>query len=106
MVHTLATSLVTGKNTPGLLLLYFTIDLYARLAELPPSGLPIQRWVLYCRVSTWWGPKRRVLNRVNSLMNWTMHGFRSDDDITTPSAIIYSQFWEGYDPNRNYLGLV
>ena len=73
------------------------------LNKLPPSRLPEQRWVLYYRESTWWNPKGRVLNRANNLMNWTM-GFRSDDDITIPTAIITKgQFGEGYDPNRNYL---
>ena len=73
------------------------------LNRLPPSRLPEQRWVLYNRESTWWGPKGRVLNRANNLINWTM-GFRRDDDIIIPTAIITKgQFEDGFDPKRNYL---
>ena len=70
-------------------------------ADLPRT--PGQRWVLYNRESTWWGPKGSVLNRANNLINWTM-GFRSDDDITIPSATLSrGRFGDGFDPNKNYL---
>lgn len=73
------------------------------LKKLPPSRLPEQRWVLYNRESTWWDPMGSVLNRANNLINWTM-GFRSDDDVVIPTAIITrGQFGDGFDPNRNYL---
>ena len=75
------------------------------LDKLPTNmpRVPEQRWVLYNRESTWWGPKGKVLNRANNLMNWTM-GFRQDNDITIPTAVITrGQFEGGFDPNRNYM---
>ena len=65
--------------------------------------IPGQRWVLYNRESTWWGPGGSVLNGANNWINWTM-GFRSDDDITIPSATLSrGRFEDGFDPNGNYL---
>ena len=62
-----------------------------------------QRWVLYNRESSWWTPKGDDLNVVNNLFNWTM-GFRKDNDITIPTAVISrKQFKEGFDPSKNYL---
>ena len=62
-----------------------------------------QRWVLYNRESSWWGPLGDQLNKANGLINWTM-GFRSDNDITIPTAKLQKgQFKEGFDPNKNYL---
>ena len=77
------------------------LDMFPIDYDLP--RVPGQRWVLYNRESSWWDPKGDVLNIANNLMNWTM-GFRKDDDITIPTAIITKgQFEGGFDPNRNYL---
>ena len=65
--------------------------------------IPSQRWVLYNRESSWWGPKGDTLNKANNLINWTM-GFRHDNDITVPTAnIIKRPFKGGFDPNKDYL---
>ena len=64
---------------------------------------PWQRWVLYNRESSWWTPKGDDLNVVNDLFNWTI-GFRRDNDITIPTAVISRKpFKEGFDPHKNYL---
>ena len=62
-----------------------------------------QRWVLYNRESAWWEPKGSDLKVANELLNWTM-GFRRDDDIYIPTAIVRrGQYRNGFDPNRNYM---
>ena len=75
------------------------------LQKLPTDRprIPLQRWVLYNRESSWWEPKGDQLNIANNLLNWTM-GFRKDNDITIPTSIVRKgQFKEGFDPNKNYL---
>ena len=64
---------------------------------------PWQKWVVYNRESSWWTPKGDDLHIVNNLFNWTM-GFRRDNDITIPTAVISRKpFKEGFDPYKNYL---
>ena len=59
--------------------------------------------MLYNRESSWWTPKGDDLNVVNDLFNWTI-GFRRDNDITIPTAVISRKpFKEGFDPHKNYL---
>ena len=75
------------------------------LLRLPTDRprIPWQRWVLYNRESSWWGPKGAELSKANDLINWTM-GLRGDNDITIPTAKIWKgQFKEGFDPYKNYL---
>ena len=61
-----------------------------------------QRWVLYNRESSWWTPKGNDLNKVNNLFNWTM-GFRRDNDIPIPTAIISRKQFKGFDCHKNHL---
>ena len=84
------------------LLFHHRTDWLERLPTDRPR-IPWQRWVLYNRESSWWGPRGEQLNRANNLINWTM-GFRQDNDITIPTAAVRKgQFEEGFDPDKNYL---
>ena len=84
------------------LMFHHRTDWLLRLPTDRPR-IPSQRWVLYNRESSWWGPKGGQLDKANNLLNWTM-GFRKDNDITIPTAIVRKgQFKEGFDPNKNYL---
>ena len=84
------------------LMFHHRTDWLQRLPTDDPR-IPSQRWVLYNRESSWWEPKGDLLDKANNLFNWTM-GFRKDDDIIIPTAIIHKgKFKEGFDPNKNYL---
>ena len=84
------------------LMFHHRTDWLLRLPTDQPR-IPWQRWVLYNRESSWWGPKGDDLNKANDLINWTM-GFRKDNDVTIPTAKVWKgQFKEGFDPDKNYL---
>ena len=89
-------------STASALMFHHRTDWLLRLPTDRPR-IPWQRWVLYNRESSWWGPKGEALRKADNLFNWTM-GFRHDNDITIPTAVtIKRPFKGGFDPNKNYM---
>ena len=84
------------------LMFHHRTDWLLRLPTDRPR-IPWQRWVHYNRESSWWGPKGEALRKADNLFNWTM-GFRHDNDITIPTAVITKHpFKGGFDPKKNYM---
>ena len=90
------------ENASALVFHHRTSEWLQRLPTDRPR-IPWQRWLLYNRESSWWGPKGEALRIADNVFNWTM-GFRHDNDITITTTIITKRpFKGGFDPKKNYM---
>ena len=88
-------------STASALMFHHRTDHWIQSLPTNRPRIPWQRWVLYNRESSWWGPKGEELRKADNLFNWTM-GFRHDNDITIPTAVtIKRPFKGGFDLNKN-----